>query len=75
MERWEIKKPSYFLPENLVMCSKPFCFSAMLEKELYAGMSWKCIVALMRKSLRDLKCAVSYEHAGASFQGQYLGSL
>lgn len=54
MERWEIKKKEkkrpYFLHENLMRCSKPFCFSAQLEKELHAGTSQKCIVALMRKA-------------------------
>lgn len=27
------------------------------------------------KNLCDLKCAVSYERAGASYQAQYLGNL
>lgn len=36
MGRWEI---SHFLCKNLIRCSKSFCVSAMLEKELYAAMS------------------------------------
>lgn len=42
------KNPT-LLPCKFHQRFQALCFSAMLERELHTGLSWKCIVALMRK--------------------------